>query len=61
MISKCKSLGSKYCNKPKGFIEYSNDVDNIYENNPNKKFKILILFDDVKILMNTIEIKNKKY
>ena len=61
MISKCKSLGSKYCNNPKGVIEYSNDVDNIYENNPNKKFKILILFDDVKILMNTIEIKNAKY
>ena len=33
------------------FIEYSDDIDNIYKNiaeyNPNKKRKILIVFDDV--------------
>ena len=33
----------------KGFIEYSSNVDNIYKNideyNPNKKWKILIVFD----------------
>ena len=49
IISKCKSVGSKYCNSPKSFIECSND--NIYENtneyNQNKKRKILILFDDM--------------
>ena len=35
----------------KTFIEYSDDIDNIYKNiaeyNPNKKRKILIVFDDV--------------
>ena len=35
----------------KAFIEYSNDKDNIYKNievyNPNKKRKILIIFDDM--------------
>ena len=33
------------------FIEYSNHMDNIYKNieeyNPNKKRKILIVFDDM--------------
>ena len=35
----------------KTFIEYSDDIDNIYKNIPeynrNKKRKILIVFDDV--------------
>ena len=35
----------------KAFIEYSNDMDDIYKNieeyNPNKKQKILIVFDDL--------------
>ena len=35
----------------KDFIEYSNDMDDIYisieEYNPNKKQKILILFDEI--------------
>ena len=43
--------GLKYLNDPKAFIEYSNDMDDIYKNieeyNPNKKRKILILFDDM--------------
>ena len=34
-----------------GFIEYSNDMDDIYKNteeyNSNKKSKILIVFDDM--------------
>ena len=38
-------------NDSKAFIEYSNDMDNIYKNieeyNPNKKQKILIVFDDM--------------
>ena len=36
-------------NDPKAFIEYSNDMDDIYKNteeyDPNKKQKILIVFD----------------
>ena len=35
----------------KAFIEYSNDMDDVYKNieeyNPNKKRKILIVFDDI--------------
>ena len=42
------------------FIEYSNDMDDIYKNideyNPNKKRKILIVFDD----MITDMLSNKK-
>ena len=38
-------------NDSKDFIEYSNDMDGIYknieENNPNKKGKILVVFDDM--------------
>ena len=38
-------------NDSKAFIEYSNDMDNIYKNieeyNSNKKHKILIVFDDM--------------
>ena len=38
-------------NDSKAFIEYLNDMDDIYKNikeyNPNKKWKILIGFDDM--------------
>ena len=41
----------KHFNESEGFIEYSNQMDGIYKNieeyNPNKKRKILIVFDDV--------------
>ena len=41
----------KYLNDLKAFIEYANDMDGIYkrieEYSPNKKRKILILFDDL--------------
>ena len=42
--------GLKHFNDSKAFIEYSDDMDDIYKNieecNPNKKRKILIVFDD---------------
>ena len=42
LINKHKSVGLKHYNNPEGFIEYSNDMDNIYENideyNKNKKY-----------------------
>ena len=45
------SVDSKYCNNSKAFIEYLNDMDDIYENieqsNPKKKRKILIAFDEM--------------
>ena len=48
LINKHKSVGLKHYNNPEGFIEYSNDMDNIYENideyNKNKKYQILIIF-----------------
>ena len=48
LIKKRESTGLKYC---KAFTEYSNDMDDIYENieeyNPHRKRKILIVFDDM--------------
>ena len=44
IINKRESTGLKYLNDTKVFVEYSNDVDDIYKNNeeynPNKKQKI---------------------
>ena len=46
-----KSTCLKYLNDSEFFIEYSNVMDDIYkdieEYNPNKKQKILIVFDDM--------------
>ena len=51
LIHKTGKAGLKYFNDPKVFIEYSNDMDDIYKNieeyNPSKKRKILIVFDDM--------------
>ena len=51
LINKRESTGLKYFNDSKVFIEYSNDMDDIYKNikecNPSKKRKILIVFDDM--------------
>ena len=51
MLKKRESTALKYSNDSKAFTEYSNDMDVIYKNieeyNPNKKRKILIVFDDV--------------
>ena len=50
LINKRESTGLKHLNDFKAFIEYSNDIDDIYksneEYNPKKKRKILIVFDD---------------
>ena len=50
-LNKRESTRLKYLNDSKAFIEYSNDMDDIYKNieeyNPNKKRKILIVFDDM--------------
>ena len=46
-----KSTGLKHFNDSKAFTQYLNDMDDIYKNieeyNPNKKRKILIVFDDI--------------
>ena len=51
LINKSESTGLNHLNDFKIFMEYSNDMDDIYKNieeyNPNKKHKILIVFDDL--------------
>ena len=51
LIKKRKDLGIKHLNNLKGFIECSNSMDAVYKNindyNPNRKRKILIVFDDM--------------
>ena len=51
LINKKESTGLKHFNDSKAFIEYSNNLDNIYKNNEecnsNKNCKILIVFDDI--------------
>ena len=50
-MNKQESTGLRHFNDSKAFIEYSNDMDDIYKNieehNPNKKQKIFIVFDDM--------------
>ena len=51
LINKRESVGLKHFNDPKAFIEYSNNMHDIYKNIDNynlyKENKILIAFDDV--------------
>ena len=51
LIKKREDAGIKHLNDSKAFIECSNTMDDVYENideyNPNKKRKILIVFDDM--------------
>ena len=46
-----KKVGLSHFNDPKAFMEYSNDMQDVYKNiegyNPIKKRKILIIFDDM--------------
>ena len=60
MINKRESTGLKYFDDPKAFIEYSNDMKDVYKNieeyNTDIKRKILIVFHDMIVDM----INNKK-
>ena len=60
MINKREGVGIDHFNDPKTFIEYLNDMRNVYKNinyyNPDKEKKILIVFDDMIADM----IQNKK-
>ena len=51
LINKREGVGINHFNDPKAFIEYSNDMCDVYKNineyNPDKENKILILFDDM--------------
>ena len=51
LTKKREKVGIEHFNDPKAFIEYSNDMGDVYENideyNINKDRKILIVFDDM--------------
>ena len=51
LIKNRENAGIKHLNNSKAFIECSNAMDDVYENiddyNPNRKIKILIIFDDM--------------
>ena len=51
LISKRESVGISHFNDPKAFIDYSNDMHDVYKTidgyNPDKENKILIVFDDM--------------
>ena len=49
LINKRECVGINHFKDPKAFIEYSNDIQDVYKNiddyNPDKENEILILFD----------------
>ena len=51
LIKKHKDVGTKHFSDSNAFIECSNTMDDLYQNiddcNPNRKRKILIVFDDM--------------
>ena len=51
LINKCEKVGLDHCGDPKGFTEYSNDMQSVYKYiekyNLGKKQKVLIVFDDM--------------
>ena len=51
LIKKSENVGIKNLNDPSAIIEYSNIMDDVYNNiddyNPKRKRKILIVFDDM--------------
>ena len=51
LIKNFENAGIKHLNDSKAFIEYSNTMNDVYENidlfNPNRRRKVLIVFDDM--------------
>ena len=64
LINKREGVGINHFKDPKAFIEYSNDMRNVYKNinyyNPDKENIILIVFDDMIADMIADMIQNKK-
>ena len=60
LINKREKVGFDHFNDPKAFMEYSNDMQDVYKNiqeyNLGKKCKVSIIFDDMIAYM----INNKK-
>ena len=50
-MQKIQGVAINHFNDPKAFIDYSNDMNDVYKNiddcNPDKENKILIVFDDI--------------
>ena len=63
LINKRESTGLKYFNDSKGFIEYSNDMDDIYKNieeySPNKKRIISMVLWCIDLMLADM-LSNKK-
>ena len=61
LIKRREDVGIKHVNNPNTFIECSNTMDDVYENihdyNPNRRRKVLIVFDDMIADIKT----NKKF
>ena len=61
LIKNRENAGIKHLNDPKAFIDCSNTIDDVYKNiddyNPNRKRKVLIVFDDMIVDIMT----NKKF
>ena len=59
LIKKREKVGLGHFNDPKAFIEYSNDMQDVYKEiencNPNNKRKVLIVFDDMIADMTNIK------
>ena len=51
LVRRRENIAVKHFNDSKAFIEYSNDMRDVFENindyNPDKENKILIVFDDM--------------
>ena len=60
LINKRESMGLKHFSNPKAFIEYLNDIQDVYKNideyTVDKERKILLFFDD----MIDVMINNEK-
>ena len=56
LISKREGVGIDHLNDPKAFIEYSNDMHDVYKNideyNPDKENKILVVFGMIADVIN---------
>ena len=61
LINKRKSTGLKYFNYSKTFIECSNDMEDIEDTNPNKKGRILIVFDNMIAVPKNIRLNSTHY
>ena len=59
LITRREDVGTKHLNDPQTFVEYSQCMDDVYNNiddyNPNRNRKILIVFDDINVDIKLIK------